>query len=37
MLKRVLIFFGIILGLALLSVSYPYLTGEKTINPVEYE
>jgi len=37
MLKRVLIFFGIIILLTLLSVFYPYLTGEKTINPVEYE
>ena len=37
MLKRVLIFLGIILGLALLSIFYPYLTGEKSINPVEYE
>ena len=37
MIKRVLIFFGIVLGLSLLSIYYPYLTGEKTLNPVEYE
>ena len=37
MLKRVLIFLGIVLSLSLLSIYYPYLTGEKTINPVEYE
>ena len=37
MLKRVLIFLGIILGLTLLSVFYSYLTGEKAIKPVEYE
>jgi len=35
--KRVLIFILIILGLTLLSIFYPYLTGEKSINPVEYE
>jgi len=29
MLKRVLIFVGIILALSLLSIFYPYLTGEK--------
>ena len=37
MIKRVLIFLGIILGLSLLSIFYPYLTGEKTISSVEYE
>lgn len=37
MVKRLLIFLGIILGLSLLSIFYPYLTGEKSINPVEYE
>ncbi len=37
MLKRVLIFIGIILGLSLLSIFYPYLTGEKSINPIDYE
>lgn len=37
MLKRVLIFVGIILVLSLLSVFYSYLTGEKSINPMEYE
>ena len=35
-LKRVLIFLGIILFLALLSVYYPYLTGEKEISK-DYE
>ena len=35
--KRVLIFLIIIIFLGVLSVFYPYLTGEKTINPVEYE
>ena len=37
MLKRVLIFLIIIILLGALSVFYPYLTGEKQINPVEYE
>jgi len=37
MLKRVLIFLIIIILLGVLSIFYPYLTGEKTINPVEYE
>tara|TARA_Y100000310_G_C20646052_1_gene796641 strand:+ start:1464 stop:1943 length:480 start_codon:yes stop_codon:yes gene_type:complete len=35
--KRVLIFLFIVILLGVLSVFYPYLTGEKTINPVEYE
>ncbi len=35
--KRVLIFIIIIILLVVLSVFYPYLTGEKTITPVEYE
>lgn len=37
MLKRILIFFGIVVVLGLLSIFYPYLTGEKTIKPIEYE
>jgi len=37
MIKRVLIFLIIIILLGILSVFYPYLTGEKSINPVEYE
>ena len=37
MLKRVLIFFGIILCLSLLSIFYPYFTGEKSFGEVEYE
>jgi endonuclease YncB( thermonuclease family) len=37
MLKKAIIFFVIIISLGLLSVFYPYFTGEKEINPVEYE
>jgi len=37
MIKRLLIFLIIIIILGVLSVFYPYLTGEKTIKPVEYE
>lgn len=37
MIKRVLIFLGIILFLALLSVYYPYLTGEKEVFGKDYE
>jgi hypothetical protein len=37
MIKRILIFIIIIIFLGALSIFYPYLTGEKTINPVEYE
>ncbi len=37
MLKRVLIFIGIILGLSLLSIFYPYLTGEAVFDSVAYE
>ncbi len=37
MIKRVLIFLSIIILLGLLSVFYPYITGEKSFNPVEYE
>jgi len=37
MLKRVLIFIIIIIFLGVLSIFYPYLTGEKTIIPVDYE
>ncbi len=36
-LKRLLIFLGIILFLALLSVYYPYLTGEAVFDSVVYE
>jgi hypothetical protein len=35
--KRILIFLSIIILLGTLSVFYPYLTGEKSIKPVEYE
>jgi len=35
--KRPLIFIVIVIFLGVLSVFYPYLTGEKSINPVEYE
>ena len=37
MIKRILIFIIIVILLGVLSVYYPYLTGEKSINPVEYE
>ena len=37
MIKRILIFIIIVIFLGALSVFYPYLTGEKSINPVEYE
>jgi endonuclease YncB( thermonuclease family) len=36
MLKRVIFFLGIIILLSLLSIFYPYITGEKQINQ-EYE
>lgn len=36
-LKRLLIFLGIVLFLALLSVYYPYLTGEAVFDSVVYE
>ena len=36
MLRRGLVFIGIILALSLLSIYYPYLTGEKSINQ-QYE
>ena len=37
MLKKVIIFLLVVILLGILSVFYPYLTGEKQINPVEYE
>ena len=37
MLKRILIFFGIIIFLGILSVYYPYLTGEVVKNNQNYE
>mgnify|MGYP002831497502 CR=1 FL=1 len=37
MLKRIIIFFSVILGLVLLSIFYPYLTGERKIIAVDYE
>jgi micrococcal nuclease len=35
--KRILIFLGVIICLGLLSIFYPYLTGEKEIVKEEYE
>ncbi len=37
MIKRVMIFMIIVILLSVLSIFYPYLTGEKIISPVEYE
>ncbi len=37
MIKRVLVFLLIILVLVVLSVFYPYLTGEKSFGSVDYE